>query len=188
MNRETKLIMVAILCVAVLGLTVAYSALSATLKVSGTGSVTAGTWDVKFTAATGSNSNTGATCNNPTLNNTTITNVNPTFVKPGDSCTYTITVKNNGTIPAKLTGITPATPAISLSGADSATVNGKIDYELTYGGTKVTSGVTGLTTALAKSGTTTITMKITFNSTATAVPATAVTVTIPETTFSYAAA
>ena len=187
MNRETKLIMVAILCVAVLGLTVAYSALSATLKVSGTGSVTAGTWDVKFTAATGAKSGS-ATCNNPTLSNTSITNVSPTFVKPGDSCTYTITVKNNGTIPATLTGITPATPAISLSGADSTTVNGKIDYELTYGGKKVSSGTTGLTTALAAADTTTITMKITFNSTATAVPATAVTVTIPETTFSYAAA
>ena len=190
MNRETKLIIVAILCVAVLGLTVAYSALSATLRVSGTGSVTAGTWSVGFTGSTAAGTKAGAaTCPTATVTGTTVTITGIALTKPSDSCTYDLTIKNSGSINAVLTKVDPATPAVTLSGDTSAsTFQPYIKYTVTYAGKDVTNSTANLTTALNATATAAVKLKVEFLGTATSVPAKALTIGGISTTFTYGAA
>ncbi len=102
-QRKIKSMAVVALIVAVLGLTVAFAALSTTLTINGTASVDAAEWDVHFANLTGPDTTgTGASSSEPILDATTIDNVNMSVTKPGDSVTYYFDIVNNGTIDAVL--------------------------------------------------------------------------------------
>ena len=102
-QRKIKSMAVVALVVAVLGLTVAFAALSQTLTINGTANVNTATWDVHFANLTGPDiTGTGASNSVPTLDVTTISNINMSVTKPGDSVTYYFDIVNAGTIDAIL--------------------------------------------------------------------------------------
>ena len=101
-SRRTKLIIIACLCVAILGLSIGYALLSTRLNITGTAKVPASTWDVVFLEDEIDITETGmAKCNIGTIEGTSISGMSVEFTKPGDSCTFSIPVKNNGNISAK---------------------------------------------------------------------------------------
>ena len=141
--KSTKSLRIALIAVilGVVGITVAYAALSTSLNVT-VSKVTqnALTWNVGFTGTSASasvagTSSTGRTCGTASITASTVTVADTTLSKPDDSCTYTLTIKNSGTIPAKLTSITPTKPtgtSVTCGTASGATmVCGNITYKLT---------------------------------------------------------
>jgi len=126
-NKKLKMLLL-IVAVLLVGVTVAYAALSATLNVT-INKVTqnAQTWNVQFNgtsanATAGGTSATGRTCGAATITPTAVTIANTTLSKPDDSCLYTLTIANTGTVNAKLTSITPTKP--SDSGVTCGTLSG----------------------------------------------------------------
>ncbi|MGN1301328.1 MAG: hypothetical protein ACI4U9_02215 [Clostridia bacterium] len=96
MKKSKKNYAIIALVVVLLALAIGYAAFSANLTIDGT--ATGGKWDVKFTAAAINEANHG-TAN---FTDDTVT-VNATLGFPGDGCTVTATITNNGGVPAKLT-------------------------------------------------------------------------------------
>ncbi len=137
-ERKIKTLSVIALVVAVLGLTVAFAALSTTLTINGTATLDAATWDIHFeNAETTTMTKTGGATveHEPTLEGTMIKDWNVVLTKPGDSVTYEFKVKNNGTIDAKIGTLTKnKLQCSSLSNvdvdADIACKN--LTYELKY--------------------------------------------------------
>lgn len=190
MNREVKFMMVAILCVAVLSLTVAYSALAATLKVSGTGTIKAGTWSVAFNGASATGTVGGsAVCPTATLSGSSASIEDIALKKPGDSCTYNLNIVNTGTIAATLTGITPTKPSVTLTGTSADAFQQYVKYTVTYNNKAVSDGISGLDTSLpASTGNIPVVLKIEFSNDATTVPSSELTITNLTTSFAYSAA
>lgn len=101
-ERKIKVLSLVALIVAVLGLTVAFAALSQTLTINGTASVNAAEWDIHFENLSEPEI-TGAAevLETPTLNSDSFTGLNVKLTKPGDSVTYSFDIINKGTVPAK---------------------------------------------------------------------------------------
>ncbi|MGN1268242.1 MAG: hypothetical protein ACI4U0_01860 [Candidatus Aphodocola sp.] len=107
-ERRTKVLSLAALIVALLGLTVAFAALSQTLTINGNASVDAATWDIHFETPYGSDATTqgAATINKtPTFNGTSITDIDVSITKPDDLAYWSFKIVNNGTINAKISSI-----------------------------------------------------------------------------------
>jgi len=145
------LLLVAVIMVA--GIGIAYAALSTTLTITfGTITQNALTWDVGFSGTTqaataAGTSATGRTCGNATITSSAVTIANTTLSKPGDKCTWPLTIANNGTVGATLGAITPTAPSGVTCGTASGgnLVCGNITYKLTTdsgGSTLFTTGGT----------------------------------------------
>ena len=100
-ERKVKTLSLVALIVAVLGLTVAFAALSQTLTINGTASVDAATWDVHITDlekiwVEGS----AKVISEPTIGSdgVSIENFKVSLSKPGDSVKYVYKVVNDGTV------------------------------------------------------------------------------------------
>lgn len=138
-NRKVLNIALCIVSVLIIGIVVAYAALSATLNISFSGiTQNALTWNVGFTGtsaagAAAGTSATGRSCGNATITASTVSVAATTLSKPGDKCTYTLTIKNSGSIAARLSSITPTKPtSTTCATASGATmVCGNITYKLT---------------------------------------------------------
>lgn len=107
-ERKVKTLSLVALIVAVLGLTVAFAALSQTLTINGTANVEAAEWDVHIenlhrTRVDGS----AEVISEPTIGSDgkSIENFNVSLKKPGDSVRYDFVFKNSGTIDAVLSKI-----------------------------------------------------------------------------------
>lgn len=142
-ERKIKLLSVVALIVAVLGLTVAFAALSQTLTINGTANVEAASWDIHFENLSQGNPVGSMIINQePTIsgeNDTYIGDYNVTIKKPGDSVTFTFDVKNSGTIDAKISSPVNLNPVCtSNSGVtdDESIVCDGLTYTLTYTDTK----------------------------------------------------
>lgn len=96
MKKSKKNYAIIALVVVLLALAIGYAAFSANLTIDGT--ATGGKWDVKFTKAEMNDTTHGTA----TFTDDTVT-VNATLGFPGDGCTVTATITNNGGVPAKLT-------------------------------------------------------------------------------------
>ncbi|MCI8460959.1 MAG: hypothetical protein HFE81_06130 [Bacilli bacterium] len=145
MNKDRKAMYVSILAliIAVVGVSIAYAALSTSLKVT-FGKVTrsAFVWEVKLSKGevpgTASGTNT-TTCGTATVSESSVTVDAVTLSKPGDKCSYPITVQNKGDIDANITNIAATSP--SGIPCDN-TVEGKLSCgNVTY---KLTSDIEGL--------------------------------------------
>ncbi len=160
-NRKTLTVVLAIVSVLVLGIVVAYAALSTALNVSFSGiSQNALTWNVGFQGSSASGtaagtSSTGRSCGTATITSSTVSVASTTLSKPGDKCTYTLTIKNSGTIAATLSSITPTKPtSTTCATASGATmVCGNITYKLTSDSGGSTALVTNKTLAAGASST-----------------------------------
>lgn len=131
------------LLMAVVAMSVAYAALSTTLNIT-TNTVknmTTVTWNIGFTgtstAIAGGTSATGRSCGAATVTASSVTIADTTLSKPGDSCTYPLTISNNGTIAAKVQSIIPTEPSgitctksSATSGTSAQMVCGNYTYKL----------------------------------------------------------
>ena len=128
-ERRVKVLSLIALVVAILGLTVAFAALSETLTIKGTAKVDAATWDVHFENPTCEDANlidvnpeecssvfkddgslyyeqaAGKVNKNPTINGTSIENIDVTITKPDDVVAYYFILTNAGDIDAKIDSV-----------------------------------------------------------------------------------
>ena len=152
MRRNYTIALIAVIA-AICGVGIAYAALSTTLTIT-TNKVTqnALTWNVAFTTGTvnatvGGTSATGRTCGAATVTANAVTVADTTLSKPGDSCTYALTIKNTGGIVAKLGTLVPTKPTESgvtctLTSASTSAGASMVCGNLTY---KITTDATGNT-------------------------------------------
>ena len=105
-TRKVKIISLIVLVIMVLGLTVAFAALSQTLTINGSAAVNAASWDIHFENLTLSEkTGTAEVSGTPQLTGTVISGINASLNKPGDKIVYEFDLVNNGSIGAKLTYI-----------------------------------------------------------------------------------
>ncbi len=100
MNKKSKVIIAAVI-VLLLALAVAYASFSGVLSISGKANAS-GNFEVIFTSGMVSTSDHGVATVDAT--DATKMRVGIKLSYPGDGCYVTATVKNNGSIPAKLVG------------------------------------------------------------------------------------
>lgn len=162
------------LVVVVLFLTVAYAALSKTLNIKfGNVVQQAATWNVGFETGVKAGVATGDTvsgvaavsCGNATATATTVSGISMVLAKPGDKCTYTFTVKNAGSINAKIASVTFTPPSGITCTNDSAYQNtgrvcGNVTYKLLYDSASSTSTPKVGDVLNAKSGSTATTKTV----------------------------
>ena len=132
-NKKRRIIMFSLLAALVIT-TVAYAALSTTLNISGLVTKKGGLWSIYFT-----NPSSASITGNAKGSNITLQETNVSFYvelsSPNDSVTYTVDIKNGGTIDAVLDSVT-------LTGVDTAK-NNDITYKVTYNdGTEIKKGDT----------------------------------------------
>ena len=151
-TNKGRNVVIGALLAAVAIMAVGYAALAQTLTINGTATITS-TWNVAITGiSSGVATGTATNGSEPSFTGTSATfNVN--LVKPGDKMVYEITVKNSGTLNAKLTGLT-------VNPSDTADTG--IYYKVT--------GVEQGTTTLDASRTNTITVEVGWNASDTTTP------------------
>ncbi len=116
-KRKKNNIIIGSLLAVVLLMAVGYAAFSSVLNISGTGSITS-SWNIKITNVEVSNIVGDASDGEGTTFENLTATINSNLVSPGDSITYDVTVRNDGSLDAVLTDInlTESTnPAISFS-------------------------------------------------------------------------
>ena len=101
-NRKIKTLSLVALIVAVLGLGVAFAALSSKLTINGSAKAQAGSWNIHFAKTLDMPTQTtgNASFTEPTLYDTSILGFKATVTKPGDSVTYYFDIVNSGTVDA----------------------------------------------------------------------------------------
>ena len=137
-ERKSLFVIVTILAVAVLGLSIAYAALSTTLTARlGTVTQSPQLWEVGFEPGTVAGQKSGTSTEDITCSNATVTQSQASvdgiaLAKPGDTCTYQLKIKNTGTIDANLSLITPTQPdGVTCNASGANMVCGDLTYKLT---------------------------------------------------------
>ena len=103
-SRKQKNIVLGSLGAIILLMAIGYAAFSTQLNINGTSNITSN-FAVKITGITSGSIVGGASnASDPTYTDTTAS-FSTNLTSPGDSITYTITVENQGSIDATLTGI-----------------------------------------------------------------------------------
>ncbi len=105
-ERRTKTLVVVVLLIVIMGLTIAFAALSATLNINGTAYLDAAKWGIKFEnlsepVSVGTATTTG-TAKIEEAKSAEITGINVSLSTPGDKVVYTVDLVNEGTINAKI--------------------------------------------------------------------------------------
>ena len=164
------------ICIAVVGISIAYASLQQVLNISATGKVQSSekSWKVHFVAGSSSAGVvTGhATAGTMTLQDTSVSISGVVLKAPGDAVTYTFKVQNDGEIPAKISTYTP--PSIVLSPSNSSAspsanteaIKSYVKCEITYGG----SGVPTKDDKLAAGASKEVTVKISYDASANLLP------------------
>ena len=140
-GKDTKIPLLSLLLVAVVALTIGYSAASSTLKINGTAQVTGMSWKIEFqNLSEATLTGNAQKISDPVISvdKTEISSYNVNFLDPGDSISYTFQVANNGTINAKLSEILKDTITCEGYGSDeqaakdASNVCANIEYTLKY--------------------------------------------------------
>lgn len=150
-DRGFKVIAIAALLLAVVGLTVAYASYTESLKISGTVTAKGSTesWDVHFTEPSAPVLGGIATVGTaPTATATVISGFNVNFFAPGDSVEYDFDVVNGGKLDAELTAVTlgtltckPGNGATKATEEEATALCNDLTFKLTYGDdTEITTG------------------------------------------------
>ena len=138
MKKHSKNLLLLVLVIGLGTMTIAYAALSTSLRIKTSATIANSKWDIHFenlTRVTNSSSNTGTVITEPSIQNgaTQITGLVADLKKPGDSVSYTFDIVNAGDINAKITAVTIATPNC---GSNTSACS-KMEYDVKY----TTSGV-----------------------------------------------
>lgn len=104
-ERKVKIISLTALIVAILGLTVAFAAMSQTLTINGTANLDAASWDIHFENLIYDSLGEGTSTGTPVMEGTTITKIDAVVTKPGDMVGYFFDIVNKGSINAKIESI-----------------------------------------------------------------------------------
>ena len=112
-QRREKVLVVVVLLIVIVGLTVAFAALSTTLNINGTAYLDAAKWGIRFENLSepvklGTAAVTG-TAEIEETKSAEITGINVSLSTPGDKVTYTVDLVNEGTINAKIDKIEKTT-------------------------------------------------------------------------------
>ena len=150
-KHEKKNILIGVLLAAVVLMSVGYAALASQLDINGTSAISS-KWDVKFTSMTDGVAVGTATNKKPAAFTSTTATFDVELVSPGDSMTYDIVVSNAGTLDAELD---------SIVGLPTSVPTDAIKYTVTG----VSEG-----DVLAAGNTTTITVKVEYDSSVDAQP------------------
>ncbi len=107
-RRKTKMIVIISLLVAVVGLSVAYAAMSGLLSINGSANVDAANWDIHFANLSEAKTKGEASeKNRPNVaeNGASITNINVSLNNPKDEVVYDVDLVNEGSINAEISNI-----------------------------------------------------------------------------------
>lgn len=139
-DRGIKTLSVIALIIAVIGLSIAFAALSTTLIIDGATKLDSASWDIHFENLSAPTITGNAKeLKRPTLSTTSIIGYEVALTKPGDSVTYEFDVKNAGSINAmigsfakqKMSCTSNNTDAIKKQKDEEIACN-NITYELRY--------------------------------------------------------
>ncbi len=141
-ERQTKILSVIAILLAVGGLSIGFAALSQDLTIGGTADVKGSSWDVHFENLQNTATLGDAVVNTaPTIaaSTTHIGDFDISLTSPLDSVTYTFDVVNDGTFEAKISSLVIPTPTCTGTAldptqqtADATNVCDNITYTLTY--------------------------------------------------------
>ena len=204
-QRGVKALSVVALVAAVIGLTVAFAALSQTLTINGSATMDRANWEIKYVEASGADTaktkyvaQGHATAVNGDLTATTVSNLSATLTRPGDSVTFYWDVVNTGDIDAQITALTPTTisnAALTCTGkqgaetaeADASKVCSNLVFTFKYVDGNAVAVDDALPTTNNLSNPKHLELTVTFPSTVTNenYPADDVTITFPEITTTY---
>ena len=107
-QRKIKMLSIIALVIAVLGVTIAFAALSGTLRINGSGTMDRADWNIYFdNLSNASTKGKGSVIGTPTLeeHGAEISNIKVKLKQPQDSVTYTVDIVNNGDIDAEIDNI-----------------------------------------------------------------------------------
>lgn len=118
-NRKIKTLSLVALIVAVLGLGVAFAALSSQLTINGSAKAQAGSWNIHFAKTLDMPTQTtgDASFTEPTLSDTSILGFKANVTKPGDSVTYYFDIVNSGSVDALIEDYVFKTGYLECSGS-----------------------------------------------------------------------
>ena len=152
--KDTKNYLIGGLFVAIVFMAIGYAALSSKLQINGTAEITS-SWNIYIESITEKTKTGTANGGTPTVSSDkTSATFNAQLLSPGDSVTYEVVVRNDGSLEGLLSALNITGPTTSTSG---------IKYTVT--------GVTPSTTTIAASGgTNTVTVVAEWVSTDTSVP------------------
>ncbi len=192
-SRKQKYIIIACLCLVVVGLSIGYAVLSANLTINGTADVQGGSWEVKFLDSNKVVDKKGlATCDIGTISDTSITGMSALLKAPGDSCTFKVQAKNTGSLNAGLSDVENKEIGLTFEGSgdnknqDEEMLKSNVSYEVYYGDTQINSQTNFDNIPILKpNDEETIILRISFNKDSTKVPKEAVEVTGLDRTFIF---
>ena len=189
-NNTVKNIILAVLAVGLIGMTIAYAALTQQLNINSQASVKGSTWDVHFENL-GAVQKTGdpVITTAASLTNTSISNLDVAFTLPGESVSYTFDIKNGGDIDARLDNIKINTKSdgITCTDADESadTDATSVCDNIIFTVTKADGQAFNKNDILNHGDTVNAKLTVTFNAEATTVPKTKVTVDGLDAVFEY---
>ena len=191
MNNKVQNVLLGVLALGLIGITVAYAALTQQLKIEGTAKVASSKWDVHFGTVSAGNAQGYATAGTlAKTGETTIAGDIGTLKAPGDSITYTFDIENAGDINAIIDTVTGGQSVTCTSATQSVAdaVCKDLTYSIKYtdGNTTIAKGdqlakATNSSTPTKKN----VTLTLTYKSTATTVASEDVTVTADPMTITY---
>ena len=156
MNKTNKNLIIGMLLAVVVIMGVAYAAFSTALTITSTANVTA-SWNVAFDttkkSGTGVVSTTGGATGGTISysNNGQTATISATgLTKPGDSATYTLTIKNTGSIKAALGTPTLTGTSCTVSGLTCTTTSEHIKFTVSSPASSTLAASTGETTMTVK--------------------------------------
>lgn len=135
-KKVLQIVSMVVLFLAVVGISIGFAMMSTQLSITGTVKVVPATWDIKFLQdySFSDNDTDADETGTPTITDTTITGYEVTLTKPGDKGTYLFTVKNNGTINAKVSTVTLGSTltVVGSSQSDEDIVRANLIYNVTW--------------------------------------------------------
>lgn len=103
-TKKTRSLIIAIMAFSIIATTVAYAALQTTLNISGSIAKKGGSWDIHFENVSNITNYGSATLTTPKIESSKLS-FSTTLAKPGDYISFTVDVKNSGTIDAVLNSV-----------------------------------------------------------------------------------
>lgn len=122
-KKTSKNTLIILLIVLLLALSVGYAAFSDTLHITGTANIKAGKFDLEFTSATvdkAEGCDAAGTTAVISSDKNTLTVTVKDLAYPGAGAQFTTVIKNVGTLPAKITKITPT----NITGSGNIKISG----------------------------------------------------------------
>lgn len=134
-GRKVKVLMIVALIITVIGLSVAYSAMSELLEIKGSATVNSSNWDIHFETPS-ANSYGDSEYTLPLVDKTSLTDYKVILSTPGDKVEYIIPVVNSGSIDARIDEVVKGEKICTGTGPnreeDEAKVCSSISYNITY--------------------------------------------------------